>query len=196
MKTVKLTCHNCGANLDVKDNIAFCSYCGTKLIIDDENRTITHNYNYTYVKRDEARIRESERKENVRIRELEYEDKEKKRTYKLLFFIFLFFIFIMLFSFGMSAYYTEAAKPKDGEIKMPCSMSDYKGDNYEEVVRELEDLGFYNIETVKKEDLITGWITKEFSVYKVSIGGDSDFDEGDIFPEDAEVVVTYHTFKE
>lgn len=78
MKTVKLTCHNCGANLDVKENIAFCSYCGAKLIIDDENRTITHNYNYTHTKRDEARIRENERKEKVRLQELENEEKQKK----------------------------------------------------------------------------------------------------------------------
>lgn len=42
MKTVQLTCHNYGANLDVKNNAAFCSSCGTKLAIDDENRT---NYN-------------------------------------------------------------------------------------------------------------------------------------------------------
>ena len=34
------------------------------------------------------------------------------------------------------------------------------------------------------------------SVAKVSIGGDTDFDEGDIFSKDAEVVVTYHTFKD
>ena len=40
MKTVKLTCQNCGANLDVKDNIAFCSYCGAKLVIDDEEASI------------------------------------------------------------------------------------------------------------------------------------------------------------
>ena len=65
MKTVKLTCQNCGANLDVKGNIAFCSYCGAKLVMDDENRTTTHNYhyNYTHTKRDEARIRENERKD-------------------------------------------------------------------------------------------------------------------------------------
>lgn len=48
----------------------------------------------------------------------------------------------------------------------------------------------------RQEDLVTGWITKDGEVYKVSIDGDSDFDEGDIFPEDAEVVVTYHTFKD
>ena len=75
-------------------------------------------------------------------------------------------------------------------------MSDYKGEQYEEVVQELEDLGFDNIETAQKKDLFTVWITKYGEVYKVSINGDSDFDEGDIFPEEAEVVVTYHTFKD
>ncbi len=34
MKTVKLICQNCGANLDIKDNIVFCSYCGAKLVYD------------------------------------------------------------------------------------------------------------------------------------------------------------------
>ena len=33
MKVKQLICQNCGANLDVKDNIAFCSYCGAKLVI-------------------------------------------------------------------------------------------------------------------------------------------------------------------
>ena len=116
MKTVKLTCQNCGANLDVKDNIAFCSYCGAKLVIDDENRTTTHNYNYNYThtKRDEARIRENERKEKVRLQELENEEREKKRDHKQIFFIFGILIFIMLFSVGMSIYYTNLEKPKYG----------------------------------------------------------------------------------
>lgn len=196
MKTIKLTCQNCGANLDVKDNIAFCSYCGAKLVIDDENRTITHNYNYTHTKRDEARIRENERKEKVRLQELENEEKQKKRESREWIWIFGFFLVLILICLGMSFYYSNADKPKDGEVKMPCSMSDYKGEHYEEVVQELEDLGFYNIETAEKKDLVTGWITKDGEVYKVSIDGDSDFDEGDIFPEDAEVVVTYHTFKD
>lgn len=51
-----------------KDNIAFCSCCGAKLVIDDGNRTFTH--------RDEARIRESEGKEKVRLKELENEESE------------------------------------------------------------------------------------------------------------------------
>ena len=90
----------------------------------------------------------------------------------------------------MSIYDSNAEKPDDDEIKMPCSISDYKGENYEEVIKELENLGFYDIETSAKKDLITGWITKDGSVDKISIDGDNNFEEGDIFPEDAEVVVT------
>ena len=196
MRKVQLTCKNCGAKLDVKENIAFCSYCGDKLLIDDENKTITHNYNYTYVKRDEARIRENEREEKVRLQELENEEKQKKRDHRAVYFGFGMLIFVMLFSLGMGIYYSYVETPKDGEIKMPCAMSSYKGEQYEEVIRELEDLGFYNIESVEKKDLITGWIKKEGSVYKVSINGDSSFEEGDIFPEDAEVMVTYHAFND
>lgn len=198
MKTVKLTCQNCGANLDVKDNIAFCSYCGAKLVIDDENRTTTHNYNYNYThtKRDEARIRENERKEKVRLQELENEESQKKREHKEQKWFWIGWAIFMIICFGALFFMAQSEKTKDGEIKMPCSMSDYKSEQYEEVVQELEDLGFYNIETAQKKDLVTGWITKDGEVYKVSINGDSDFDEGDIFPEEAEVVVTYHTFKD
>ena len=52
--------------------------------------------------------------------------------------------------------------------------------------------GFWSSEISDAEG---NFVTKDGEVYKVSIDGDSDFDEGDIFPEDAEVVVTYHTFK-
>ena len=96
----------------------------------------------------------------------------------------------------MSFYYSNAEKPKDDEIKLPCSVSDLKGEHYADVVQELENMGFSNIETATKNDLVTGWITKDGEVYKVSINGDTDFDEGDIFPEDAKIVVTYHTFKD
>lgn len=80
MRTIKLTCHNCGANLEINDKIAFCPYCGTKLLIDDGNRTTTHKFVRTI--RDEASIRESERKELIRLKELEYEEKQREREHK------------------------------------------------------------------------------------------------------------------
>ena len=188
MQTVKLTCENCGANLEIKDNIAFCPYCGAKIAIDDGNRTITH--------RDEARIRDSERKEKVRLKELENEEKQKTREHKEQKWFWIGWAIFMVVLFSIIFIMAALDGPNKNEVKMPCDMSDYKGEQYEAVVQELEDLGFYNIETTEKKDLVTGWITKDGEVYKVSIGGDSDFDEGDIFPKDAEVVVTYHTFKD
>ena len=198
MRTEKLTCQNCGANLDVDGKIAFCSYCGAKLIIDDENRTYTHNYNYSYsyTKKDEARFRESETKERIRLKELENEENEKKREHKETKWILLGLAAIGIICFCSLFLMAECEKPNDDEIKMPCSVSEYEGENYEIVVQELEDLGFDKIETAQKKDLVTGWLTKDGEVYKVSINGDSDFSEGDIFPEDSKVVVTYHTFRD
>ena len=75
MQITYLTCKNCNANLEIKDKIAFCPYCGAKLMIDDGNRT------HTYVRRDEAQIRESERKELIRLKELEYREKQRQREH-------------------------------------------------------------------------------------------------------------------
>lgn len=96
MKTVKLTCQNCGANIEMVDKIAFCSYCGTKLMIDDESRTITHNHIHT--ERDEARIRENETKERIRLKELENEEKQKKRDNMIIYFAFGILIAVVIFS--------------------------------------------------------------------------------------------------
>ena len=91
-------------------------------------------------------------------------------------------------------YYTDEI-PDKNELTIPMSSNDYEEDNYKQVVKQLESAGFQNIETFEIADLVTGWITKDGDVDRVSINGDYDFDEGDIFPKDATVVVTYHTFE-
>ena len=197
MKTVKLTCQNCGAALDVKDNVAFCSYCGAKLLLDDENRTITHNYNYTHTKRDEARIREAEQKEAVRLKELENKENQKIREHKQQKWILIGWAIAIVVAFAILGIMALVENLEtQSNVQMPCAVSEYRGENYEEVVRELEDLGFSNIEISAKKDLVTGWLTKDGSVEKVSINGDTDFEEDDIFPKNAKVVVTYHTFED
>lgn len=184
-------CKMCGGSIEdsKESSIAFCQYCGTRLELDNE----IHNYSYTYTKRDEARIREAERKERIQLKTLENKEKESKRKYWASIITPLAGIFLFL---GLFYFLIQLETPRSDEIRIPCAMADYKGEQYEVVIQELEDLGFSNIETAEKKDLVTGWITKEGSVYKVSIGGDSDFEEGDIFKKDAEVVVTYHAFKD
>ena len=67
MKLIKLTCANCGAELelDADRKQAFCTYCGAKQLIDDESIRII----------DEARLKEAE----VRLKELEYEHEREIR---------------------------------------------------------------------------------------------------------------------
>ncbi len=81
-------------------------------------------------------------------------------------------------------------------IQIPADSSDFEGENYQDVVIRLELAGFTNIETEIMDDLITGWLTEDGSVEKVSINGDTEFSAGDQFPMDAIVKITYHTFPE
>ena len=61
MKMIACRCPNCGANLQIEEGKekVFCTYCGTPILIDNENRTVT------YRTVDEARIREAEMQENI-----------------------------------------------------------------------------------------------------------------------------------
>lgn len=92
MKLIKLTCANCGAELelDADRKQAFCTYCGAKQLIDDESIRII----------DEARLKEAE----VRLKELEYEHereireetirREQKKSFQISIAAFLVILFI------------------------------------------------------------------------------------------------------
>jgi hypothetical protein len=80
-------------------------------------------------------------------------------------------------------------------ISMPSSSKDFEGDGYEVVVDDLAKAGFTNVEPKALEDLVTGWISKEGSVETIAVNGDSLFTTDDNFPKDAEIVVSYHSFK-
>ncbi|WP_282848208.1 DUF4839 domain-containing protein [Microbacterium oxydans] len=85
---------------------------------------------------------------------------------------------------------------KPSGINMPQSSSDLEGQPYQDVVRNLEDAGFSNVEAVALEDLITGWINEEDSVDEVDADGIKDFTTDDYFEPDVKIVVTYHSFPE
>lgn len=78
---VPVQCPNCGANLSVESyrEYAFCSYCGTKVMINNDNVHIYRTY-------DEAALRQAETDRMVRLRELELKEKEanRKRLFMLL----------------------------------------------------------------------------------------------------------------
>lgn len=70
-------CPECGANLPIEEGREriFCSYCGTQILMTNENeQTIRHV--------DEASIRKTEAEEMLRLKELELEEKENERSRK------------------------------------------------------------------------------------------------------------------
>jgi hypothetical protein len=80
------------------------------------------------------------------------------------------------------------------KVRMPKSAEELKGENYKDVITLLETTGFRNIKTEILYDLVTGWMTKDGEVERVSANGETDFHSGSKFPADAKIVVTYHAF--
>ena len=83
IKMIQVRCPSCNAELTVEEDrdYLFCQYCGTRVVIDNDNR-------YVYHKIDEARISESETKRLVKLKELELKEK-KYQTQKMFVFIWL-----------------------------------------------------------------------------------------------------------
>ena len=72
---IPVICPRCGSNLEVEENrdTVFCQYCGTKIMIHNENE-----YEYHYVHRDEAAIKQAETDRIVRMRMLEIEEEKRQ----------------------------------------------------------------------------------------------------------------------
>jgi uncharacterized Zn finger protein (UPF0148 family) len=66
---ISVKCPDCGATLSIEEGRqnAFCSYCGSKVIINNENEIV-----YRHI--DEARIKEAEAAREIRLKELELEE--------------------------------------------------------------------------------------------------------------------------
>lgn len=78
------------------------------------------------------------------------------------------------------------------KITMPSSAYEYKYKNYQDVISDLNKLGFTNIKTEVVYDIYFGILVSEGESDKVTIDGNSNFEKGDTFSKDAEIVVTFH----
>ena len=79
--SIKLTpvkCPQCGAMLPVEEGRfqMYCSYCGTKIIITNENEYFYHNI-------DEAAVQKAEAERLIRLKELELEENKTKGSEKI-----------------------------------------------------------------------------------------------------------------
>ncbi len=77
----------------------------------------------------------------------------------------------------------------------PLSSKEAKGKNYEIVAKQFINEGFVNLKFNIEYDIITGWFTENGEIESVTINGDKKFSENDVYRIDAEIVITYHTYK-
>ena len=75
VKLIPAKCPECGAMLRFEEDRvqAFCSYCGAKILIRNENE-----FTFRYI--DEADLRRAESDENVRLKQIELSEKEKEEA--------------------------------------------------------------------------------------------------------------------
>lgn len=78
---------------------------------------------------------------------------------------------------------------------LPLSSKDAKGANYQDVMKSFIDAGFENITLEVEYDIITGWLTDDGEVKSVTVNGDNKFSAGNEYRADAEVIITYHTYR-
>ena len=102
MKITQTKCTNCGANLELDGNnkIQFCNHCGTRILLEEENKTIHHeiidkNENISNHYYDEAKIKQLD------IEQKERADAKKLNMIYLISWIASIFIFFIISLFTM-----------------------------------------------------------------------------------------------
>lgn len=92
---------------------------------------------------------------------------------------------------------TEKKKLGKNEVMMPESAIMYEGDKYQDVKKELQALGFKNIQTKAVYDLGTGWLGSSSidDVKMISIAGNTEFNEGDVFKKSDKIVIKYRKYE-
>lgn len=86
----------------------------------------------------------------------------------------------------------EIALVHPGEIKLENNSKYYIGKQYEEVVEELKELGFTNIELKEMAMSKLAFLEKEGNVARIIIDGQDKFDKNTWFVPNAEIVLYYY----
>lgn len=219
VKFTSVKCPECGANLPIEEGREkmFCSYCGTQVIMTNENE---HTFRHV----DEAEIKRVEMERLLQLKELELEEKENERSRqgKVIAFsisgglagigaiseIVIPYNVLGIFAIIVAAYIAlftlismDNSKKKtrriisSGEVQITENMESCEGENYDAVTTLFSAAGFTNIQTIALKDLNFFRAGKNGQVESVSINGDDGFEKGEVFKKTDCVIITYHSTK-
>lgn len=218
VKFTSVKCPECGANLPIEEGRTqlFCSYCGTKVIVTNENEHI-----YRHI--DEAGIKQAETDRIVELKRMELAEKkriasEKRKTTKMWLSVLLGLLAIITLgigftvdgAFGISIVGEVAAMILlfmwignknedddddgfDGKVKVPEGISDYEKKSYVAIEAIFRGAGFTNIKCIPLNDLTFGLLKKPNTVESITINGKNITSGGKRFAPDTAVVISYHS---
>ena len=215
VNTETLTCPQCGANLVVQNgkDYTFCIYCGTKVMLRNDNVHIYRNY-------DEAKIRQADTERIVKLREMEIAEKEKERKrigkiigYSIAIVLIIIGVIIVCFDNEIGAIFisvgiflgvanlfkddsSEENKKKPvgpDEVALTVPMMYYEDRGYQSMVMLYRGAGFTNVSAVPLKDLGKFGQRKNGWVEQITINGSDEFEVGDIIKKDACILITYHS---
>lgn len=225
MKVVGFTCPFCNAPVNARiredSNFLFCQSCGQKLYLEQNDGVkrfeITKNENKNGYMRvdvnktekttDNARIKESDDKKEVQLAKIaaKQENDRNENRIALIIAIIVFLLAGFLTTFTVvSATHSARVRKKEmvervvqaDEIKIPQNAYSYEGEYYESVAATLKCLGFENVEIIAQKDISTKYDSDLNQIASISIAGNFDFEQYDIFKKTDKVVITYHALEE
>ena len=219
IKLISVKCPDCGAQLNIEEGrkTAFCSYCGAKVILSNENEI-------TFRHVDEANLKKAETERMVKLKQIELMEKRqvyvsKKTSYRIKASIVLAIVGVGMIIIGylipsqsllkilgfypfLGIVYIWLAAMRDKEDEEPISFDDrrklpsgiasYSSMNYEAVETLLRDAGFRNVTCIPQNDLTFGVIFKPGIVQSIMINGEY-VSLIKRYPLDSRIVISYHS---
>ena len=190
MRTVlELKCPSCNGVLNVDPGLeqAYCTYCGAKVLISDENKKTYHYIN-------EAEVQKVKSEEVIRKAEIEEEGKSEKRA-AILGGLCLLIALLILGMMHIPYLFENVSISEENRVKVTMSSSDFKKLDYQEAEKKLRDLGFTDISCMPRYDLQIGLFHHSGEIDSISINGSESFEEGKVFSKTAPVNIIFHDFE-
>lgn len=212
----KVVCPDCGAELQIEAGrpFAFCSYCGTKVMITNDNEKVFRTI-------DEARIKQAETERIVRLRELEMEEKNRvSKKAQVIAWISITMVLLLIGIIGFSIDNTgmgmcmllamntgiwggiiifSSSKKKSrsiagsNDVMITVPMMDCIDKPYNNALILYKNAGFTNVNAIPLHDLTKFNQRAEGKVETITINGSDEFEEEEFYPKDANILITYHS---
>ena len=221
LKMNSIKCPDCGASLPIEEGRTqiFCSYCGGKVIVTDENEI-----KLTYKRIDEAEIKKAEAYKSVKLKQL---DLAKTSIFGRILLTIVWIIFsaillyisiemmtsdhdgltgilllevalLIIFGGGYLLFKIIPDKEYDrfirnnGGIKFPKSFEPFDDHDYRTALKALENAGFTNIKCISLHDITFGIFKKPGKIDSISVNGETIVSGGRVYYPDALITITYH----